>query len=184
MSCAMKTLVVIDMQNDFITGPLGSPEARGIVHRVQEKILDYRRKRCQVIFTLDTHGPDYLNTHEGMLLPVPHCIEGTNGHKLVDGLALPYDIKIQKNTFGFTGWDDIDVFGCASNIELVGVCTDICVVSNALILRALYPYVDISVDANCCAGTTPKAHYEALQVMKSCQIDVFSDDIDDLKRLY
>lgn len=162
----MKTLIVIDMQNDFIDGSLGTPEARAIVARVKDKIREYYNIGAEIIFTRDTHGPDYLDTQEGKLLPVEHCIKGTAGWEIAEGLEVPGCIYIDKPTFGWTHWNERQF----EEIEIVGLCTDICVVSNALLLKAAFPEIKISVDAKCCAGVTPQTHEAALQTMKMCQI--------------
>ena len=167
-----KTLIVIDMQHDFIYGPLGTPEAEAIVSNVEHKVDMYRKAGHPVIFTKDMHWPNYSETHEGRYLPVPHCMVGDEkGRNLV---VLPgWDEPIiNKSTFGYTGWAYGFEHGMLDEIEIVGVCTDICVVSNALILRSVYPEINIKVDADCCAGTTPKKHKAALAVMKSCHIDI------------
>lgn len=169
----MKTLIVIDMQNDFINGPLGTPEARAIVPKVKDKINEYRKSGGLIVFTRDTHRKDYLETNEGKHLPVEHCIAMTSGWKIIDGLSLRSDLFVNKRTFGYTGWEDF--LYDSTEIELVGVCTDICVVSNALIVKASFPEINITVDASCCAGTTPENHKAALQVMKSCQINVINE---------
>lgn len=169
----MKTLIVIDMQNDFITGPLGTPEARAIVPKVKDKIDEYRKSGGLIVFTRDTHRKDYLETNEGKRLPVEHCIAMTSGWKIVDGLSLRGDLFVNKRAFGYTGWEDF--LYDSTEIELVGVCTDICVVSNALIVKASFPEINVTVDASCCAGTTPENHKAALQVMKSCQINVINE---------
>lgn len=170
-----KTLIVVDMQNDFVYGPLGTPEARAIVPNVKKKIEEYRERGDDIIFTMDSHGSNYLETHEGKYLPVKHCRCGDDGADIISKLhRLECDKRIHKNTFGTFKWlccSRISVNG----IELIGVCTDICVVSNALILRTMYPEMDITVDANCCAGTTPEKHKAALEVMKSCHIDVIGE---------
>ncbi len=163
-----KTLVVIDMQNDFIDGSLGTKEARAIVEKVKNKIEAYRNSGGEVIFTRDTHGEDYLDTPEGKKLPVLHCIKGTEGWQIADGLAFDGAVFIDKPSFGWTGWDKMNF----DKIEIVGLCTDICVVSNALILRAQFPNAEISVDSRCCAGVTPETHRAALETMKMCQIDI------------
>ena len=174
-----KTLIVVDMQNDFITGPLGTPEARAIVPNVKKKIEAYRMVGDQVIFTMDTHFSDYFATHEGRYLPVEHCHHGTLGWEITPSIE-PIPISeptMLKGTFGGTWWHEdmlMKIFKYRK-IELVGVCTDICVISNALILRSLVPYVDIIVDASCCAGTTPEKHKAALEVMKSCHIDIINE---------
>lgn len=163
-----KTLIVIDMQNDFIDGSLGTDEAVKIVPNVRKKIEEYRSNGNEIIFTRDTHGEDYLNTPEGKKLPVVHCVKNTHGWQIADGLDVPDAIHIDKPSFGYTRWDKF----CFEKIELVGLCTDICVVSNALILKALFPNAEISVDSACCAGVTPETHNSALATMKMCQIDV------------
>lgn len=163
-----KTLIVIDMQNDFIDGSLGTDEAVKIVPNVRKKIEEYRSNGNEIIFTRDTHGEDYLNTPEGKKLPVVHCVKNTHGWQIADGLDVPDAIHIDKPSFGYTRWDKF----CFEKNELVGLCTDICVVSNALILKALFPNAEISVDSACCAGVTPETHNSALGTMKMCQIDV------------
>ena len=163
-----KTLIVIDMQNDFIDGSLGTAEARAIVENVKNKISEYVSSGDEVIFTRDTHDLNYLNTPEGIKLPVEHCIKDTHGWQIADGLEIDGATVIDKPTFGYTGW------GCMQfdEIELVGLCTDICVVSNALILKAAFPDAEISVDSSCCAGVTPETHNAALETMKMCQINI------------
>ena len=170
-----KILIVIDMQNDFIDGALGTPEAVAITPAVHKKVNDYRAKGNRIIFTRDTHFVNYDKTLEGKHLPVPHCIAATKGWKITPGLFNEEtDDVIQKHSFGYNRWSDFD-FTDEDEIELVGLCTDICVVSNALILKATYPETEIYVDASCCAGTTPENHTAALQVMKSCQINVIGE---------
>lgn len=163
-----RTLIVVDMQNDFIDGSLGTKEALSIVEPVRQKISSCRKRGDKIIFTRDTHGEDYLDTSEGKKLPVVHCVKDTHGWQIADGLVRPGDEIIDKPTFGWTGWGGRS-FG---RIELVGLCTDICVVSNALILKAYYPDLNISVDSSCCAGAAPATHMAALETMKMCQIDV------------
>lgn len=164
----MKTLIVVDMQKDFINGSLGTAEAEAIVDNVKEKIEKYRSNGDEVIFTRDTHQQDYLKTNEGKHLPVVHCIEGTPGWEIDARLDTSGCEIINKPAFGYTGWAGRHF----SEVELVGLCTDICVVSNALILKALYPEIKVSVDARCCAGVTPESHKAALLTMKMCQVDV------------
>lgn len=164
----MKTLIVIDMQNDFITDALGTKEAQAIVDNVKNKINAYNEAGNRIIYTRDTHGEDYLDTPEGKKLPVVHCVKGTKGWEIADGLYVPGCEIIDKPSFGWTGWDKMEF----DEIEIVGLCTDICVVSNALILKATFPDAKISVDASCCAGVTPESHAAALTTMKMCQIDV------------
>lgn len=167
----MKTLIVVDMQKDFIDGSLGTPEARAIVPKVREKIQAYKSRGDEIIFTRDTHFSDYLTTFEGKHLPVVHCVSGTEGWAIAQGLEVPGCQVIDKRTFGWTGWADRTF----EEIELIGLCTDICVVSNALILRALFPSTRIVVDASCCAGVTPDSHKAALLTMKMCQIEVINE---------
>lgn len=171
----MRTLIVVDMQNDFITGRLGTPEAVAIVPKVKAKIEEYRALDWPVVFTQDTHFENYLDTTEGKKLPVKHCVMGTRGWQIVHGLSIDENDRfIEKYTFGFSDWDKLPIW--KGDFEIVGVCTDICVISNALILKALAKEMaEITVDASCCAGTTPENHKAALQVMKACQIDVVNE---------
>ena len=164
----MKALIVVDMQNDFIDGSLGTKEAVAIVPKVKKKIADARAEGSEVIFTRDTHYDDYLQTNEGKHLPVVHCVEESKGWEISSELDASSSTIINKNTFGYTGWTDFDF----EEVELVGLCTDICVVSNALIIKALFPEIKVSVDASCCAGVTPEAHEAALATMRSCQIEI------------
>ena len=179
----MKTLIVIDMQNDFIDGALGTPEAKAIVPNVKKKIKEYVENGYRVIFTKDTHHDDYLETSEGKHLPVKHCIRGTHGWEITDELEHSTDLftTLEKETFGLLQWDWFfnwfkqDIPGMTEyvdEIELVGLCTDICVISNAMILKATYPEIPIVVDASCCAGVTPESHKNALEAMKMCQIEI------------
>lgn len=175
----MKMLIVVDMQNDFITGPLGTPEAKAIVPNVKKKIERYRKNRYKIVFTRDTHGMFYLNTPEGKKLPVEHCIKDTDGWQIGIEVAPDNYEFINKTSFGYADWKETfpDYYFNSEDdkIELIGVCTDICVVSNALILKATYPNANITVDASCCAGSTPENHKAALEVMKSCQINVIGE---------
>ena len=170
-----KILIVIDMQNDFIDAALGTKEAVAIVEKVKEKIRSI--EATDVIATMDTHGEDYMQTQEGKYLPVPHCIKGSDGWKIRPDIAeLLEEAKIyEKPTFGSTALaEDLKELSGKEEIELelIGLCTDICVVSNALLLKAMMPEVQISVDASCCAGVTPEKHEAALETMRSCQIRV------------
>ncbi|MBR6223923.1 MAG: cysteine hydrolase [Lachnospiraceae bacterium] len=165
-----QTLIVIDMQKDFVDGALGTKEAVGIVENVKAKIKEYVDSGRQVIFTRDTHHEDYLETNEGKHLPVVHCIEGTPGWEIYDGVYAEGCDIINKPAFGYTGWGDYSF----ESVELIGLCTDICVVSNALIIKALFPEISVSVDPSCCAGVTPEAHQKALDTMASCQVEVAS----------
>lgn len=163
-----KTLIVVDMQKDFIDGALGTKEAVAIVENVRKKIAKYQANGDEIIFTRDTHQPNYLETNEGKHLPVEHCIEGTEGWQIGEGLEVEGAIYIDKPSFGFMNWKDYDL----EEVEIVGLCTDICVVSNALIIKATYPEIRVSVDASCCAGVTPESHDAALTTMKMCQVEV------------
>ncbi len=173
----MKYLIVVDMQNDFITGSLGTKEAQAIVPAVLKKVREYDGK---VIFTKDTHTADYLNTQEGKKLPVEHCIEGQEGWQLsgeLEKLAQEDGCKIYKKpTFGCVELAaDLKAVNDGEpieEIELCGLCTDICVISNALLLKAFMPEVPVSVDASCCAGVTVTSHQNALDAMKMCQINI------------
>ena len=162
----MKTLIVVDMQNDFIDGSLGTKEAQAIVPNVKKKIQEYKNRGDEIIFTRDTHQSDYLDTPEGKKLLVVHCIEGTKGWQIADGLEVEGCTYIDKPTFGWTHWNERTF----QEIEMVGLCTDICVVSNALILKATFPSVEITVHASRCAGVTHQTHLAALETMKMCQI--------------
>ena len=175
-----KILVVIDMQNDFIDGALGTPEAAAIVENVKAKILSYPKEN--VFATRDTHHQYYMDTQEGRNLPVPHCIRGTDGWQIrpeIAELIFP-DHIVDKPTFGSTQLARLmEVLERREEdgieIELVGLCTDICVVSNALLLKASMPETPISCDASCCAGVTPAKHEAALETMRSCQIRIIND---------
>ena len=169
----VKVLVVVDMQNDFITGALGTSEAVSIVPKVVDKIKNWSGK---LYLTQDTHDSAYLSTQEGSNLPVEHCIKDTVGWELhpVIREACGSAPAFLKSAFGST-----DLVAAVSKlsevqeieeIQLVGVCTDICVISNAMLLKSFFPEVPITVDASCCAGVTPKSHQQALEAMKMCQI--------------
>ena len=168
-------LVVVDMQNDFVSGSLGTKEAVAIVPEVVKEIESFDG---EIVFTKDTHQPNYLQTLEGKNLPVEHCIEGTPGWEIVDELLpLTENRRIfRKDIFG--SYDLVEYFkskekdGGVSEIELLGLCTDICVISNALLLRSALPQVPICVKASCSAGVTPEKHAAALEVLRSCQVEV------------
>ena len=167
-----KLLVVVDMQNDFIDAALGTAEAVAIVPHVVEKIQHWDGEIC---CTLDTHGENYLQTNEGRHLPVPHCIEGTPGHDLHPEVAKALGEGVQrfyKGTFGSQELADFIAGGNYGYVEFVGLCTDICVVSNAILAKAAAPECQIAVDASCCAGVTPASHAAALTTMAMCQIDI------------
>ena len=171
-----KILIVVDMQKDFVDGALGTKEACAIVPAAVRKIRDFGG---EIFATFDTHGENYMDTAEGKKLPVPHCIKGTDGWQLDAQIAAALAEKgftpVLKHTFGAA---DLPAFvrqaadGEPFGIELIGLCTDICVVSNALLLKANFPEVPIAVDAACCAGVTPQKHEAALETMRSCQIDI------------
>lgn len=205
-----KVLVVVDMQNDFVDGSLGSVQAFGIVSRVRKKIEKCIEMGDGLVFTMDTHDVDYLKTMEGENLPVKHCIKGTDGWNIVKELAvfLPgnkedvhkkeskkkhadskqevtIDTKkvkvVEKNTFGSL---ELPKFVKNYNeIELVGLCTDICVISNAILLKTFYPEKIIEVDASCCAGSTPESHDNAISAMKACQIKILREKTTDKWRI-
>ena len=172
-----RILIVIDLQNDFIDGALGTKEAEGIVDRVIAKMDAYAPE--DIYATRDTHPANYLELQEGHYLPVPHCIEGTEGWQIRPGIAerIPADHIIDKPTFGSLALAEEMKKLCAAEdggieFEFVGLCTDICVVSNALILKATLPEAKILADAACCAGVTPEKHAAALETMRSCQIEI------------
>lgn len=192
----MKVLIVVDMQKDFVDGSLGTPEARAIVPLVAETIEQMANKDTVVIFTKDTHEENYLDTQEGKNLPVPHCIKGTPGHGIVDEVfcaylnhlnefADPYvayplldsdPIRIEKPTFGSIELQNIlctidDLHG-VEEITLMGLCTGICVMSNAILAKATLPEAIVNVVADCCACVTPESHKTALEAMKLCQINI------------
>lgn len=174
-----KVLIVVDMQKDFVDGALGSAEAVGIVDAVAEKI---QKHDGDIIVTYDTHFENYMDTQEGRCLPVPHCIKGTDGWKLDSKVQAALEGKtyhaIEKLTFGSTELPEyIKATYDASDIEieLIGLCTDICVVSNALLMKANFLETQVSVDASCCAGVTVDSHNAALLTMKMCQVRVIGE---------
>lgn len=192
----MKILIVVDMQKDFVDGALGTPEAREIVPLMAETIEQLAEPDTLVIFTKDTHSEDYMNTLEGKNLPVPHCIRGTVGHSIVDPVfeaylkvsdiyANPYDvyplteinpIRVEKPTFGSVELQNllyaINDTHPITEINLMGVCTGICVLSNAILCKATLPEVPVNVIADCCACVTPESHKTALAAMQTCQINL------------
>lgn len=168
----MKVLIVVDMQNDFIDGALGSPEAVAIVEKVRKKVESFEG---EVIFTQDTHYEEYLSTQEGKKLPVLHCIKDTKGWKICDELETLAENRITKETFGCLVLPEyiLDCFGEEpEEIQLVGLCTDICVISNAMIVKTAFPEIPVIVDSACCAGVTPESHENALSAMKAVQIEI------------
>lgn len=168
-----KILLVIDFQNDFIDGSLGTKEAQDIIGNVVKKIESYEEKNR--FATQDTHFEDYLSTQEGKNLPVLHCQKGTFGWEIRKEAQLGFAKIFEKNSFGsvelaqFVKAQDVD------EVELIGICTDICVVSNALLIKAFAPEVKIKVDVSCCAGVTPESHLAAIETMKSCQIEMINE---------
>lgn len=165
-----KVLIVVDMQNDFIDGALGTSEAVAIVPTVRKKIENFDGT---VIFTRDTHEENYLDTQEGKNLPVKHCIRGTDGWQITSALPVGDAVVVDKPSFGSTELPEVVAkLGELDEIELCGLCTDICVISNAMILKAAFPEVSMVVDHTCCAGVTPESNNNALEAMKMCQIKV------------
>lgn len=176
----MKYLIVVDMQKDFITGSLGTKEAQAILAGVVEKVRTYEGK---VIFTRDTHGADYLDTQEGKKLPVKHCIVNEEGWHLADELK-DLQEKTEWRVYDKPTFGSVELASelkkeseqtAIEEIELCGLCTDICVISNALLLKAFLPEVPIAVDAKSCAGVTPESHQNALEAMKMCQVEIKND---------
>lgn len=174
----MKALIVVDMQNDFTTGVLGNPQTAAVVKNVADTIKKFRKNEPDglIIATLDTHFENYSETQEGRNLPVPHCIKGSEGWEIVPeikkalGKSCTYAEKL---TFG--KYDLPELIGMDADIEefiVIGVCTDICVISNVMILKAAYPEVPVRVIADSCAGVSPESHENALSAMKVCQVRV------------
>ena len=180
-------LIVVDMQNDFVTGALGTPEAQAIVPKVVEKIKNWKG---EILYTRDTHFENYLETQEGKYLPIKHCVQDTWGWQLIDEVGAMIPDKrnrfiYNKLTFGSHDLQkDVRIYGTiterpglkVNSITLVGLCTDICVISNALLLKAVQPETPIIVDASCCAGVTPESHKNALAAMKMCQIEIINEN--------
>ncbi len=170
-----KVLVLIDVQNDFIDGALGSKEAMNVLEKIKEKVITYPKE--QIYATRDTHGQDYLFTLEGQKLPVIHCQKETKGWHIHQALS---DYLLKEHIFDKTTFGSIELAQKMKKlaqeeeqeIELVGICTDICVISNALLLKTYLPNTNIRIDASCCVATTPENHQKALEVMKSCHIEI------------
>lgn len=165
-------LIVVDAQNDFITGPLGTEEARRAIEVVEQLVGEAKDRGDMIFFTQDTHGENYLNTREGKWLPVKHCLLRSHGWELDERIALPKGPKVRhltKSSFAYPNWGvhNLDKY---DKVVVCGFCTDICVISNVLAIQAHHPNIDIEVIANACAGTTPEKHAAALAVMSSCQI--------------
>lgn len=168
-----KVLIVIDMQNDFIDGALKNDQAIAIVGNVAEKVKAYRDAGYLVIFTRDTHTPEYLETIEGKNLPYPHCIKNTEGWEITSEIeVLDGDKIIDKPTFGSLELAEYLATLDFDEVEIIGVCTDICVISNVMIVKAKFPEKEIFVDSSCCAGVSPESHNNALEAMKMCHIQV------------
>ena len=177
----MDILIVVDMQNDFVSGALGTQEAFDIVPYVVGRVVEGIDRGEEILFTRDTHGPDYLDTQEGKHLPVPHCIRGTEGWEIIPQLRPDTMGRtiVDKPTFGSRALGEelvrLNETEPVRKITLIGVCTDICVLSNALLAKAFLPEAEIVVEANCCAGVTPEAHRTALAALGPCQITVKED---------
>ena len=172
----MKVLIVVDMQNDFVTGALRNEDAIRIVPDVVKKVKSEKEKGTRILFTRDTHQQNYLSTEEGKNLPVEHCIEGTKGWEIIDELAGLARETIDKPTFGSVELGNalqrINQEEEISEVELIGICTDICVISNALLSKAFLPDAHIKVCAACCAGVTEESHRTALEAMKACHVEI------------
>lgn len=193
----MKVIVIVDMQNDFVTDALGSPEAQAIVPTICERVIEIAegcKEAPLVLFTKDTHYENYMETQEGKNLPVPHCIWGTPGWSIVKAISSTIDYarpglfrfyssdttinsRILKETFGSMELAKLiaSLSDSIDEVIFMGVCTDICVVSNVLLTKAYAPEIPITVDASCCAGVTPEKHAAALETMKSCQVNVINE---------
>lgn len=169
----MKALICVDMQNDFIDGALGTKEAEAIVPFVKEKLRKARQEDTEVIFTRDTHFEDYLTTQEGKKLPVEHCIKNTEGWEISRELEVLDSVIFDKITFGSVELPEyLKKIKDLEAVEIIGLCTDICVISNAMLIKAAFPEITVRVDSSCCAGVTPASHENALNAMKMCQIEV------------
>ena len=167
-----KLLIVVDMQNDFLTGSLANAEAERVIANVKQKLEKARAESVEVVFTRDTHFENYLSTQEGKNLPVPHCIKGTWGWQIADGLYRCGERVFDKPVFGSVELANFVKEGGYDDVEVVGVCTDICVVSNVLLIKAYCPETVVRVDGSCCAGVTVESHECALKTMSACQVTV------------
>ena len=167
-----KLLIVVDMQNDFVTGALGSKDAVQILPNVMKKLRLARENKVAVVFTRDTHFENYSDTQEGKKLPVLHCVKDTRGWEIVDGLYEEGELVFDKPTFGSVELAQFVKEEGFDEVELIGVCTDICVVSNALLIKAYCPETKVQVSADCCAGVTKESHESALRTMSSCQVEI------------
>ena len=169
----MKVLAIIDMQKDFIDGALGTKEAVAIVPKVAARLVQARADGETVVFTRDTHHADYLLTQEGRNLPVPHCLEGTDGWQIDAALAVEDAPVFDKPGFGSPALIEyLRSLPALEGVEFIGLCTDICVITNAMMTKVALPEVPLSVRADCCAGVTPQSHETALQAMRMCQISI------------
>ena len=168
-----KLFVVVDMQNDFVYGSLGSNEARAIVPTVRRLVDEWRSAGAEIVFTRDTHGEDYFSTQEGQKLPVAHCQKGTEGWQIIDGLHQGERV-FDKPVFGSEELCAYVRAGDYKEITMIGVCTDICVLSNAVLIKTACPSAVVRVVANACAGTSPAAHEAALQVLSSVQVEILT----------
>ena len=170
-----RAIIVVDMQNDFVFGELSTDEAREIIPRLVDKLEEVvREKSADLIFTQDTHKDDYLSTQEGRNLPIVHCIKNTEGWEIISDLKrfTPYaKAVIEKKTFGSTRLPSL--IKPYREVIFMGVCTDICIISNAMLVKSFYPELLVSVDAGCCAGTSPENHATALTAMKNCQCKIY-----------
>lgn len=170
-----KVLFVIDMQVDFVTGALANEEAKKIIDKIADKIKAYQDAGDYVFFTKDTHGANYMETQEGRLLPVVHCIQDTEGWEIVEGLR---DFATEENTLNKPSFGSLELpkwvykktDGKFEEMEFCGVCTDICVISNAMVMKAAFPELALTIDGSCCAGVTPESHQTALNAMAACQM--------------
>lgn len=165
-------MIVVDMQKDFVDGSLGTEEAKRIVPAVRERICTAREEGYEIVFTRDTHSRDYLSTQEGEKLPVEHCVIGTEGWQIIKELDVEGARIIDKPSFGSLELMEYVKNGAYQEAELIGLCTDICVVSNALLLKAADLSLHVKVRSSCCAGVTPKSHEAALQTMSMCQVEI------------
>ena len=167
-----RLLVIVDMQNDFLTGALANENAERVLANVKAKLEKARLENIEVVFTRDTHFENYLSTQEGKNLPVPHCIKGTWGWSIADGLYEGNERVFDKPVFGSIELATFVKEGGYTDVEVVGVCTDICVVSNVLLIKAYCPETAVVVDSDCCAGVTKESHESALKTMASCQVTI------------
>ncbi len=174
-----RCLIVIDFQKDFISGSLGFPEAENLAAPIAEKIRSYRENGDSILFTFDTHDQDYLETQEGKHLPIEHCIRGTEGHRLhpeIEKLRRPEDICFKKNTFGSIDLCDYMRQHKFSSIELCGLVSNICVISNAVICKTAQPETPIYLDPRCTAAADPEANAAAIKVMEGLQVNIIAQE--------